>query len=70
MFGNFIRINGERTTSPYVVKAIGDTTRLQSELSIKGGYIDTYDNFYSIKLETGSIYISKYTGKITLNYAE
>ena len=66
---NFVRINGERKTSPYVVKAIGNTTKLQSELSIKGGYIDTNEKFYSIKLESGNVNIGKYEGKLTLDYA-
>lgn len=33
---NFIQINGERKTSPFTIKAIGDTVSLQSSLSIKG----------------------------------
>ncbi len=65
---NFIYINGERTTSPYTIKAIGDTNKLQSALSIKGGYVDTYDNFYSINIQTDSVNISKYSGNITLDY--
>lgn len=67
---NFILINNERTTSPFTIKAIGDTTRLQSALSIKGGYVDTYDNFYSINIQTGNVNIKKYDGKMTLNYAK
>lgn len=65
---NFVYINGERTTSPFTVKAIGDMKKLQSTLSIKGGYVDTYHNFYNINIETGNINISKYSGKITLDY--
>ena len=41
--GDFIKINGTRTTSPYTVKAIGDKKYLQSALNIKGGFIDTYN---------------------------
>lgn len=67
---NFIQINGERKTSPFEIKAIGDTMRLQSGLSIKGGYIDTYDSLYSINVQTGMVTINKYNGKITLNYAK
>lgn len=40
--GDFIKINGTRTTSPYTIKAIGDMKYLQSALNIKGGFIDTY----------------------------
>lgn len=67
---NFILINNERTISPFTIKAIGDTTRLQSALRIKGGYVDTYDNFFSISIETGNVNIKKYDGRITLNYAK
>lgn len=68
--GNFILINGNRTTSPFTIKAIGDTTKLQSALGIKGGYIDTYEKFYSISVETGEVVIRSHKGKITLNYAK
>ena len=40
--GDFIYINGQRTTAPYIIKAIGDRKYLQSALNIKGGYIDKY----------------------------
>ena len=45
--GRFICINGQRTASPYEIKAIGDRKYLQSALNIKGGYIDTY-TYYRI----------------------
>ena len=45
--GRFICVNGQRTTSPYTIKAIGDRKYLQSALNIKGGYIDTY-TYYRI----------------------
>lgn len=41
--GDFIKINGTRTTSPYRIKAIGDKKYLESALNIKGGFIDTYN---------------------------
>lgn len=41
----FISVNGKRISSPYVVKAIGDTTYLESGLSQKQyGYLDTKKN--------------------------
>lgn len=67
---NFILINGERVTSPFTIKAIGDTTHLKSALIVKGGYIDIYSKLFNISLETGNITINKYNGKITLNYAK
>ncbi len=69
----FIRINGvESIVSPYVVKAIGDPTYLESGLSKKQyGYIDS-------KLEEGkdvtltrqdNIVIEKYNGDLNMEYA-
>ena len=68
----FIRINGQESiVSPYVVKAIGNPTYLESGLSKKQyGYIDT-------KLEEGkdiilvrqdNILIKKYTGNLNMEY--
>ena len=67
---NFIKINGERVTSPFTIKAIGDTRYLQSALSIKGGYIDVYSKDYNIKVDTGTVTIGKYTGNLTLDYVK
>ena len=65
--GPIMLINGERKTSPFTIKAIGDPTRLQSTLSIKGGYIDRYEE--QISVETGNVQIGKYNKKIKLDYA-
>lgn len=67
---NFIMINGERVISPYTVKAIGDTTHLQSALTIKGGYVDVNNEYYSINIKTGNVTIEKYEGNLSLDYAE
>lgn len=67
---NFIYINGQRTTTPYEIKVIGDRKYLQSALNIKGGYIDTYSS-YNIKMETSeNIIINKYEGKMNLDYVK
>lgn len=70
--GTFISVNGKREVSPYIVKAIGNPTYLESELSKKQyGYIDT-------KLEEGkdivlerqeNILIDAYTGNLNMEYA-
>lgn len=65
--GPIMLINGERKTSPFTIKAIGDSTRLQSTLSIKGGYIDRYEE--QISVEIGNVQIGKYNKKIKLDYA-
>jgi len=69
--GTFISVNGERQVSPYIVKAIGNPTYLESGLSKKQyGYIDT-------KLEQGkdvvlerqdNILINAYTGDLDMEY--
>ncbi len=66
------RINGERTTSPFTIKAIGDIKYLQSALNIKGGYIDTYTTYgYRINMETKKdLKIEKYNKPLTLNYVK
>lgn len=48
-------INGQRVSSPYVIKAIGNQTYLSSTLSLKdSGYIDkTRAIGLNVKLETG-----------------
>ena len=70
--GNFIYINGQRTTSPYEIKVIGDRKYLESALNIKGGYIDVYTlNGYNIKMESSeNIVIGKYEVEMTLNYVK
>jgi len=70
--GTFISVNGVREVSPYVVKAIGNPTYLESELSKKQyGYVDT-------KLEEGkdivlkrqdNILIDAYKGNLNMEYA-
>jgi len=67
---DFILINGERVTSPFTIKAIGDTTHLQSALSIKGGYMDIYSKLFSMTLEKQNVVINKYDKKMTLNYVK
>lgn len=70
----FISINGERReVSPYVVKAIGDITYLESGLSQKQyGFIDkTINSGKSVTIEkSDNIYIEAYSGTIELKYAK
>ena len=70
--GEFIMINGKRVTSPYIIKAIGDSMYLQSALSIKNGYLDKYKtDGYTISMTTdNNVTINKYEGEMTLNYVK
>ncbi len=68
----FLIMDGQRITSPYTIKVIGDTKYLESVINIKGGlkeYIQ--DNgmsiSYSIKDE---VHIEKYKDLIEINYGE
>ncbi|MCL2860364.1 MAG: DUF881 domain-containing protein [Oscillospiraceae bacterium] len=66
---SFIMVDGNRLTSPYVVKAIGDQTYLESGLTAKQyGYLDTVINGYGKTANIArqdDIKIKKFTG--TLN---
>lgn len=64
---SFIVVNGNRISSPYTVKAIGDQTYLESGLTAKEyGYMDNIikGNSKTATLERKDvIHISKFTGK-------
>ena len=67
----FVKVNGQRISSPYVIKAIGNQTYLSSTLSLKdSGYIDKAKAVgLNVKLETGkNIKISKYSGEMEIKY--
>ena len=69
--GTLMLINGQRISSPYVVKAIGNQTYLSSTLNLKdSGYIDKAKAVgITIKLETGkNIKILKYSGDMKIKY--
>ena len=69
--GVLILVNGQRISSPYVIKAIGNQTYLSSTLSLRdSGYIDKARAVgLNIKLETGkNIKILKYSGDMNIKY--
>ena len=69
----YISVNGRRLVSPYVVKAIGDITYLESGLSQKQyGFIDSKTNQgKSVILEKSTnIIINKYNGNFKFEYAK
>lgn len=71
--GGFISVNGRRLVSPYVVKAIGNLTYLESGLSQKQyGYIDSKTNEgKSVLLEkSNNILIKAYNNDFKYNYAK
>ena len=71
--GNFITVNGNRIVEPYVVKAIGNTTHLESSVSQKKyGYIDTKVSAgKNVTLEkSNEITIYAYDGEFDFDYVK
>ena len=70
---SFIVVNGNRISSPYVVKAIGNQTYLESGLTAKEyGYMDNIikGNGKTATLERNdNIEIPKFTGDLEMNHA-
>lgn len=67
--GNVIMINGEKVSSPFVIKAIGNQESLYG-INRPGGYIQYMKDYTSIDLKkTNSITIKKYDGAIKFKYS-
>ena len=69
---SLILINGQRVISPYVIKAIGDSTYLESTLVGKGGSIDELKKLgYDVAVEkSNKITIYKYNKEIDSKYMQ
>ena len=65
-------VNGQRIIAPYVIKAIGDQTYLESTLVGKGGSIDELKKQgYDITVEkSNKIKILKYNKEIDSKYMQ
>lgn len=68
----FVRINGQRVLAPYVIKAIGNQTYLESELLGNGGYVDQLRTIgHDVSIEKkDNIKILKYNDEITTKYIQ
>ena len=69
----FIRVNGNVIASPYIVKAIGNATYLESAIAQKNiGYVDEkLSEGKSINVETQrGLTINKYTGNLKFEYVK
>lgn len=67
-----IMVDGQRVSSPYVIKVIGDTKYLESVINIKGGLKDEMEAngkniSYTVEDE---VLIYKYNDLIEINYGE
>ena len=69
---SLILVNGQRVISPYIIKAIGDQTYLESTLVGKGGSIDELrKQGYDIAVEkSDNITIQKYNHEINTKYIQ
>lgn len=67
---DYIVVNGQRLSAPFVIKAIGNRKYLESGLTAKNGYIDKMQKVGKDVIITTEklISISKYKGDITLKY--
>ena len=68
----FVRINGQRILAPYVIKAIGNQSYLESALIGNGGYVDQLRTIgHDISIEKkDKITILKYNDEITTKYIQ
>lgn len=66
----YILVNSNKMSSPYVITAIGDENYLQSALNIKNGYVDSKQKEgYTITVQRkNNIKINGYTKEINLKY--
>lgn len=68
---DLLLINGQRISSPYEVKAIGNQTYLYSTLNAKNGFIDYYTNQYDLDInieKQKNIIIDKTNQEINFKY--
>ncbi len=69
---SLILVNGQRIIPPYIIRAIGDQTYLESTLVGKGGSIDEYTKQgYDITVEkSNKVQIQKYNQEIKTKYIQ
>lgn len=70
--GNVIKVNGEKISSPFVIKAIGSQGRLYGALNMAGGYLTILKDFgvlVDIKQEE-KITVERYNGIISYKYVK
>lgn len=70
--GNVISVNNNRTSSPFIIKAIGDPEKLSAGLNMKNGIVDQLTS-WGIKIKVDkqkSITVKAYNGTVNFKYAE
>lgn len=68
----FIKVNGKRILAPYVIKAIGNSSYLETALIGNGGHVDEMKKIgQDVSIEKlNKVKILKYDGDINLKYAK
>lgn len=67
--GNVINVNGEKISSPFVIKAIGSSIYMNSALTRAGGTLEYLNSYIQASVKTSNnIIIKKYTGVINPKY--
>ena len=69
---SFIKVNGQRILAPYVIKAIGNQTYLESSLLGNGGYVDELTKIgHDVSIEKiDRLKIDKYADEMTTKYIQ
>lgn len=67
---SFIKINGQRVLSPYVIKVIGNKSHLESALLGNGGYAERLKNIgHQVTItQKDNVLVKKYNGEIKTKY--
>ena len=68
---SIIFVNQQRILAPYEIRAIGDSTKLESTLLGNGGYVEELKNYgFDIDITKGKVSIPKYNKDITHKYIQ
>ncbi|MBR3324874.1 MAG: DUF881 domain-containing protein [Clostridia bacterium] len=68
--GNVISINGEKVTSPFIIKAIGNQERLYG-INRPGGYLSIMKDYTSVEIKkSNNVEIEKFNGALNYKYAK
>ena len=67
-----IKVNGQRIVTPYIIKAIGNPTYLESALIGNGGPVDNMQKIgHDVSIEKpNKVTIPKYNGEIKTKYIQ
>ncbi len=70
--GPSIMVNSEKVAAPFVIKAIGDASALESALKINGGVVDEATTLYRIEVtiqKDDNVEINRFVGSTQMKYA-